>query len=139
MLKEPKPIEMHNTFKKNHEDPLAGFMTDCSTCCMTASTRRSPPDTASMAMAGGLCRTSCFFAVTAATSRFARRIAAVESREGKMGVWRKGMDEPYVGFPINGRNVWLLRRLVQSRLKEDEQSNEPPKDGLGPNPVPAQA
>jgi hypothetical protein len=44
-------------------------------------------------------------------------IAAVEVRDGKMGVWQKGRDTPCVQFPHDGRNVWLMQLLIIPRLK----------------------
>jgi hypothetical protein len=129
--KEPQPIVLKNKFKKDQGDPLAEFLQRLIDLLH---------DGFDAALTAGHAIEGDGWRLTQNELSFRRNgrdeslrldeITAVESREGKMGIWRKGMDEPYTGFPINGRNVWLLRRLMQSRLKEDE-SNEPPKDGLG--------
>lgn len=130
--KEPRPIFLKNRFKENQVDPLGEFIQRLIDLLH---------DGFDAALTAGHAIDGDGWRLTQNELSFRRNgrdellrldeIAAIESREGKMGVWRKGQDEPYAGFPVNGRNVWLLRRLMQSRLKEDEQSSEPPKEGLG--------
>ena len=60
-----------------------------------------------------------------------RDIAAVETHEGKVSVWVKGNDEALVGFPVTGRNVWLLLRLLNARIVNDARAKQPPAEGLG--------
>lgn len=131
VMKEPQPIVLKNRFKQNQLDPLADFIQRLIDLLH---------DGFDAALTAGHAIDGDGWRLTQNELSFRRNnrdeilrldeIAAIESREGKMGVWRKGQDEPLHGFPVNGRNVWLLRRLIQSRLKEDE-ANEPPKDGLG--------
>jgi hypothetical protein len=132
ITREPQPIVMKNRFKKDQADPLAEFIQRLIDLLH---------DGFDAALTAGHAIEGDGWRLTQSELSFRRNgrddslrldeIAAVESREGKMGVWRKGVDEPYAGFPVNGRNVWLLRRLIQSRLKEDSQANAPSQDGLG--------
>lgn len=129
--KEPQPIVMKNRFKEGHGDPLGEFIQRVIDLLHDGFDAAL---TAGHAIEGDgwrLTQHELFFRRNGRDESLRLdEITAVESREGKMGVWRQGMDEPYAGFPVNGRNVWLLRRLVLSRLKEDEQT-QPPAGGLG--------
>ena len=129
---DPQPIVMENKFKKEQADPLGVFIDrlldllhDGFDAALTAGHAISGDD-------WRLSQNELFFRRNGREESLRlEEVTAVEARDGKMGVWRKGQDEPYTGFPVNGRNVWLLRRLVQSRLKDDEQSDQPPTNGLG--------
>jgi len=132
LLNEPQPLDMENRFKQNQPDPLASFVDRLIDLLYDGFNAALEAGHAISGDGWRLAQQELFFRRAGREESLRlEEIAAVESREGKMGVWRKGMDEPYVQFPVNGRNVWLLRRLVMSRLIEDEQSTEPPKDGLG--------
>jgi hypothetical protein len=132
LSKEPRPIEMENRFKQGQVDPLGNFIGRLIDLLHDGFDAAITAGHAIEGDAWRLTQSELSFRLNNRDEVLRLdEIAAIESREGKMGVWRKGQDEPYVGFPVNGRNVWLLRRLMQSRLKEDDAANEPPKDGLG--------
>jgi hypothetical protein len=47
--------------------------------------------------------------------------------DGALCVWRHGSDVPHVRFPLGERNVWLLDRILQSRIPTKR--NEAPAVG----------
>ena len=57
-------------------------------------------------------------------------IYAIEDHDGKMGIWRTGEELPVVQFPLNGRNIWILRNVLVQRITKPEAS-EAPASGLG--------
>lgn len=58
-------------------------------------------------------------------------VAAVELRDGKLGIWRRGEDLPCMQFDPNGRNAWLLQLLLEERLQQSVALTEPPEGSLG--------
>ena len=132
LAREPQPLRMQNLYKKNQVDPLApllGRLIDLLRDGFDAALQ------AGHAIEGDgwrLTQTELFFRrASQDDSLRLAEVAAIENRDGKMGVWRKGMDEPYVQFSNDGRNVWLLRMLVSSRMVEDAQPAEQDPAALG--------
>jgi hypothetical protein len=59
------------------------------------------------------------------------QIAAIDAFDQHMCLWIKGEAEPFTRFPLNGRNIWLLRLLLLPRLTQEATANQPPASGLG--------
>jgi hypothetical protein len=128
---EPEPVAMANSFKQGQVDPLAKFFD------RILERLRADFDAA---ISGGHALAGKDWSLTRNDLAIRRRgvdesvplaeITAVESRDGKISVWRRGTDEAYVGFPIKDRNVWLLLELLRPRLKSDAASSQP-TEGLG--------
>lgn len=57
-------------------------------------------------------------------------IAAIEVRDGKMGIWRRGEERPSARLNPDGRNAWLLPRLLEKQLMAASQT-EIPAGSLG--------
>lgn len=132
LLKEPQPLRMENRFKQNQADPLAGFIDRLIELLHDGFNAALEAGHAISGDGWRLTQQELFFRrQSREESLRMEEISAVESREGKMGVWRKGTDEPYVQFPVDGRNVWLLRLLVQSRLQDQQSAEGPQEGGLG--------
>jgi hypothetical protein len=128
---EPEPIPMANRFKQNQTDPLAGFFN------RILERLRGDFDAA---LAAGHALEGRDWALTKGELTIRRKggdeslplaeITAAESRDGKISIWRRGTDEPYVGFPFKDRNVWLLLELLRPRIKNDAAQKQP-AEGLG--------
>ncbi|MEI6232823.1 MAG: hypothetical protein WCT04_07215 [Planctomycetota bacterium] len=57
-------------------------------------------------------------------------IKAIEDRDGKMRVWRQNEELHCAEFPVDGRNVWILRNVLNAMIAKNAASGKPPT-GLG--------
>jgi hypothetical protein len=129
---ESQPIELNSTFKQGHGDPVDSLLVRL--IDMLEEGFNGALDHG-LALAGdGWRLTKNEFYFQRGSQEQAMRldeISAVETREGKMCVWQKGIDEPVVRLPVDGRNVWLMRNLVLPRLKTDEAAESADPNSLG--------
>ncbi len=125
---ESRPVFMKNRFKAGKTDPLAGFFDRLANKLI---------EQREEALGSGHSISGDGWRLTDRELHFQRgsgeeslrmeEVQAIDFFEGKMSVWRKGLDEPYVRFSDDGRDAWMLPRLMSSRIKPDESDNS----GLG--------
>lgn len=130
----PEPVLMENRIKIGKVDPIAGLIERLLNRLQT----RFEQDLARGGTASGddwhLSRSALTIGRSPRDQQLPLSdIAAIESRDGQMCIWRRGVDEAVAKLPLSGRNVYLLPALAQPYQSVSAGPNAPANTtgGLG--------
>lgn len=128
----PEPIGMENRLKVGKVDPLSDLIQRLLDRLQT----RMEQDLARGGTASGddwhLSRSALTIGRSPREQQMPLgEVAAVESHDGQMCVWRRGVDEAVAKLPLSGRNVYLLPSLIKPYQSPNSESSTIATAGSG--------
>jgi hypothetical protein len=118
----PEPILMENRLKIGKGDPLAGLIDRLLERLQTNMEQTIARGGTASGDGWHLSRSALTIGRSPNEEQMPlSEVAAIESRDGQMCVWRRGVDLPVAKLPLSGRNVYLLPALVQPYRAEQSE------------------
>ena len=118
-----EPVTMHGTIKTGKPDPIAGLIDRLHDAVLA----RMEGD-----LARGLAAQGDGWQMTSMVLSIGRpprdqqfplgEITAIDQYDGRMCLWRRGLDEAAAKLPLGGRNVYLLPALLAPRISPQSES-----------------